>query len=119
MDSGSIQAWAAVVGVLLVIMGLLAGGIWWMSALYSRVVFIGTKVTEANGQIAKVRRTLARHQRGSHVFRSETNSRIQNHELRISSVETTLRPPVLVRRPQLIVPPEVIEEAGLPPEPGT
>lgn len=87
MDSGLIQAWAAVIALALTVIGLLGGGIWWMSALYSRVGFIATKVAQTNGQVRKVRRTLARHQRGSDLFRHETNGTLQDHEIRLSGVE--------------------------------
>lgn len=97
MDSGLMQAWAAVIALALTVIGLIGGGIWWMSALFARVGFIATKVAQTNGQIKKVRRTLARHQRGSSLFRQETNGTLQNHEMRLTSVEAG-RPPLPVDR---------------------
>ena len=43
--------WAAVVTVAVLLLGLLAGGVWWMSALYSKTRAICTTLGEMKSQL--------------------------------------------------------------------
>jgi hypothetical protein len=78
----------SLVALVLTILGILSGGIWWMSALFFKVKGIGSGIDKINDNLTNLNNRIEDHAKECDKERTNNIRAIDNHEKRIIRLET-------------------------------